>query len=105
MDLPLDSRQRTGSGDDPGNRYLPMFKDPVLVFGASPDEMANAIERARARGVSFSIFTRALFDTFNDADNRAAVAIVTADKIDAVGIAFRTERKVADKVLKGLKLL
>lgn len=91
--------------DASGNPYLPMLKDPVLVFGASAEAMKRAVERARARGVSLSIFTRELFGTFNDADNRAAVAAVAADHLDVVGLAFRTERKIADKVLDGLKLL
>jgi hypothetical protein len=91
--------------DASSNRYLPMFRDPVLVFGASSEEMIRTVERARNRGIPFSIFTRDLFDTFNDVDNRAAVAAVVADNLDVVGLAFRTEHKVADKVLKGLKLL
>lgn len=91
--------------DGSGNRYLPMFQDPVLVFGATAEEMARTVERGRSRGIDFTIFTRDLFGTFNDADNRAAVAGVTADHLDVVGMAFRTDRKVADKILKGLKLL
>lgn len=91
--------------DASGNHYLPMFKDPVLVFGASGEEMVRTIDRARNRGTSFSIFTRDLFQTFNDIDNRAAVAAVASESLDVVGLAFRADRKIADKVLKGLKLL
>ncbi len=78
-----------------------MFQNPVLVFGATAEEIARTVERARSRGIDFTIFTRDLFGTFNDADNRAAVASVTADHLDVVGMAFRSDRKVADKVLKG----
>ena len=91
--------------DASSNTYLPMFKDPVLVFGASAEEMARTVERGRSRGLSFSIFTEDLFQTFNDVDNRAAVTAVPADRLNVVGMAFRCDRKVADKVLKGLKLL
>lgn len=91
--------------DASGNRYLPMFKDAVLVFGASADEMARTVERGRSRGIAFSIFTQDLFNTFNDVDNRAAVAGVAATDLDVAGIAFRVDRKIAGKVLKGLKLL
>jgi hypothetical protein len=91
--------------DASDNRYLPMFKDPVRVFRASAEEMARTVERGRARGVAFSIFRRELFNTFNDVDNRAAVAGVAAADLDLVGMAFRADRKIADKVLKGLKLL
>ncbi|MCE4370748.1 DUF2000 domain-containing protein [Xanthomonas hortorum] len=91
--------------DASGSQYLPMFKDPVLVFGASAEEMARTLERAHSRNVAFSIFTRELFGTFNDTDNRAAVAAVTTDALDVVGLALRTGRGTADKILKGLKLL
>ncbi|MDF0544947.1 DUF2000 domain-containing protein [Sphingobium sp. H39-3-25] len=91
--------------DASDNRYLPMFREPVLVFGASSEEMSRTAERARSRGVAFSVFTRDLFGTFNDIDNRAAVVAVTTDGLDIVGLAFRAERKTADKILKGLKLL
>ena len=91
--------------DGSGNAYLPMFKEPVLVFGGTVDELRRTAERARSRGVSFSIFTEALFSTFNDVDNRAAVASVEHDALVPVGLAFRCERKTADKILKGLKLL
>lgn len=91
--------------DASGNTYLPMFKDAVLVFGADASEILRTAERARSREVPFSLFTRDLFGTFNDDDNRAAVAGVQAAHLDIVGLAFRCERKTADKILKGLKLL
>lgn len=91
--------------DASGLAYLPMFQDPVLVFGASANEMLRTADRARSRDIAFSIFTEQLFDTFNDTDNRAAVATVATRDLAIVGMAFRCERKTADKILKGLKLL
>ncbi|WP_250470148.1 MULTISPECIES: DUF2000 domain-containing protein [unclassified Caballeronia] len=91
--------------DASGLAYLPMFQEPVLIFGASAGEMERTADRARARDVSFSVFTEQLFNTFNDADNRAAVAAVETADLATVGMAFRCERKTADKILKGLKLL
>ncbi|WP_052006033.1 DUF2000 domain-containing protein [Caballeronia grimmiae] len=85
--------------------YLPMFHEPVLIFGALADEMKRTSGRAHAREVAFSVFTEQLFNTFNDADNRTAVAAVATDDLATVGIAFRCQRKTADKILKGLKLL
>jgi hypothetical protein len=92
-------RDRSGYG------YLPMFNEPVLVFGASHDELKRTADRARSRGVAFSLFTEELFSTFNDVDNRKAVAAVPTEDLALVGVAFRCERKAADRVLKGLKLL
>lgn len=91
--------------DGTGNAYLPMFKDPVLVFGATPEEMARTVDRGRSRGLVLAIFSRDLFGTFDDEANRAAIARVVAGELDIVGIAFRSERRIGDKVVKGLKLL
>ena len=35
--------------------------------------------------------------------NRAAVAVVAADDLDLVGIAFRAERKTVDKIVDRLR--
>ncbi|MCK1446707.1 MULTISPECIES: DUF2000 domain-containing protein [unclassified Bradyrhizobium] len=91
--------------DASGSTYLPMFTEPVVIFGATADEMKRTADRARSRHVPFSIFTEQLFYTFNDEDNRAAVAAVATADLPIVGLAFRRERKIADKILKGLKLL
>jgi hypothetical protein len=90
--------------DFDGNTYLPMFKEPVLVFATTTDNVQRAVKRARSRGVPFSIFTEELFQTFDDQANRAAVAAVPADALRVVGLAFRTDKKTADKILKGLRL-
>jgi hypothetical protein len=50
-----------------------------------------------------SIFTRDLFSTQHDEANRAAVAAVTADELEIVGLALRGERKTVDKVLDKLR--
>ena len=39
----------------------------------------------------------------HDAANRAAVAKVAVDDLSLVDIAFRTDRRAADKVTKGLR--
>jgi hypothetical protein len=54
--------------------------------------------------VPLTIYTRELFATGNDDDNRAAVARVATDALDLVGIAIHAERKAVDKVTKGLTL-
>jgi hypothetical protein len=90
--------------DFDGNTYLPMFKEPVLVFGTTAENVQRTVERARSRGILFSIFTEELFQTFDDAANRAAVAAASPDALRVVGLAFRADKKTADKILKGLKL-
>jgi hypothetical protein len=90
--------------DGSGTYYLPMFRQPVLVFAGSGEAVRAAYERAMAQNVKLAIFTDALFATGNDVDNRAAVKAVAREDLTLVGIAFHADRKLADKVLKGLVL-
>lgn len=90
--------------DASGNRYLPMFKQPVLIFGADAASIRRAYERASERKLAFSLFTEELFATGNDVDNRAAMKAVPATELRIVGMALRGEKKSVDKVLKGLSL-
>jgi hypothetical protein len=90
--------------DASGNRYLPMLRQPILIYAADSAGIRRAYERAMARGVEqLAIFTRELFSTPHDAANRAAVAAVPAEELDLVGIALRADRKMVDKVLDKLR--
>ena len=90
--------------DGSGNRYLPMLRQPILIYAADAAGIRRAYERAMAREVEqFSIFTRELFATPNDTANRAAVAAVPAAELDLVGIALRADSKIVDKVLDKLR--
>ena len=90
--------------DGSDNRYLPMFRQPVMVYAADAAGIRRAYERAMARELEqFAIFTRDLFTTLHDEANRAAVAAVPAEALDVVGIALRGDRKTVDKVLDKLR--
>jgi hypothetical protein len=89
--------------DASGNEYLPMFVQPVLVYEADDDALRRAYERAMSRDVELAVYTHELFETNHDEANRAAVAAAPADELDLVGIAFRAERKVVDKVVDRLR--
>jgi hypothetical protein len=84
--------------DASGNEYLPMFVQPVLVYEADAAALRRAYERALDREVTPAIYTSELFTTGYDEANRAAVAAVAAEDLDLVGIAFRAERKVVDRL-------
>jgi hypothetical protein len=90
--------------DASGRKYLAMFAQPVLVFVGSAEQLTTAYTRAVAHQVRLGIFTEELFGTDNDADNRAAVAAVAADSLRLVGLALHDQRRVVDKVLRGLRL-
>jgi len=89
--------------DGSDNEYLPMFVQPVLVYEADGASLRRAYQRAMERGVRPAIYTSELFATGHDEANRAAVAAVPAPDLDLVGIAFRAERKVVDKVVDRLR--
>lgn len=84
--------------------YLPMFGQPVMIFEATGEVLTAALERASGRGIRFAIFTRELFSTGNDADNRAAVRAVPTAKLDLVGLAVHAPKNVVDKIVKGARL-
>jgi hypothetical protein len=90
--------------DASGLTYGPLVRQPILVFSASGDELKKALQRARERNVTASIYTMELFTTYNDTDNRAAVAAVATQDLDLAGLALHAEKRIVDKIIKGLKL-
>lgn len=90
--------------DASGRVYLPMVRQPMLMFAANAAEIRAAYERAVERNVRLAIFTEELFSTAHDEENRAAVKRVSSDKLNLVGLAMREDKKVVDKIVKGLSL-
>lgn len=90
--------------DADGQRYLPMLRQPVLVFVADAETLRRAHGRALGRGMSMAIYTRELFGTGHDEANRAAVRAVPTAELDLVGIAVRGPKNAVDKTIKGARL-
>lgn len=90
--------------DGSGNLYLPMIRQPILIFEADADQIRKVYERAMRREVKFSIYTEELFSTGNDIDNRAAVKAKLSDDLNIVGMAMHDLKKTIDKVMDGVKL-
>lgn len=90
--------------DASGNRYLEMFRQPVLVYSGDGEAIAGAHRRALTRGLPAAVYTQELFATGNDDDNRAVVRAVAAEDLNLAGLAVHGPRNVVDKVLKGLTL-
>ena len=88
--------------DGDGRRYLPLLVQPVLVFETSGAKLTTVRDRAERRGVDIAIYTREMFSTGNDEDNRAAVRAVPTDQLDLVGIGLRAPHRDADAILRGL---
>jgi hypothetical protein len=90
--------------DADGTPYLPMFRQPVLVFAGDSDVLAAAHERAVRRGLPAAVYTEELFTTGHDEANRAAVRAVARADLKLVGLAVHGPRNAVDKVLKGAVL-
>lgn len=90
--------------DADGTAYLPMFRQPVLVFEGGRQTLTAAHGRALSRALPVAVFTSDLFTTGNDRDNRAAVRAVHRDRLDLVGLAVHGPRNAVDKVLKGARM-
>lgn len=90
--------------DGSGNRYLPMCREPILIYASDASGIRRAYERAMARGAErLAIFTHDLFTTSHDEANRAAVAAVAADELALAGLALHADRRVVDKVVDRLR--
>jgi hypothetical protein len=84
--------------------YLPMFRQPVLVFEGSKETLTAAHARVLSRSLPRALFTQDLFTTGNDRDNRAAVRAVRTGDLDLVGLAVYGPRNAVDKVVKGARM-
>ena len=90
--------------DASANRYLEMFRQPVLVYSGDADALTQMHQKVLARELPTALYTEELFGTGHDDDNRAAVRAVPADELNLVGLAVYGPRNAIDKVCKGLKL-
>ena len=89
--------------DGSGTRYHALIGQPILIYGADRPALSRALERALARDVKSAVYTEDMFKTTHDEANRAAVQAVIRADLNLVGLAFRAERKVIDKIVDGLK--
>ena len=62
--------------DADGQRYLALLGMPVLVFEATAEQLQAARAKAAQRELPLAVYTRDMFATGHDADNRAAVRAV-----------------------------
>ncbi|MBO0702501.1 MAG: DUF2000 domain-containing protein [Candidatus Dormibacteraeota bacterium] len=90
--------------DGSGNRYLPTFREPVLVYAGPATVLERCRTRALTRGLATAIYTMPMFETDNDDDNRAVVRAVAAGELDLAGVAVYGERAAVDRVFDKIRL-
>jgi hypothetical protein len=89
--------------DASGTKYLALIGQPILIYAADRPALSRALERALARNVTPAVYTEDMFKTTHDEANRAAVKALARAELNLVGLAFRAERKVIDKIVDGLR--
>jgi hypothetical protein len=89
--------------DASGNKYLRLIGQPMLIYGGDRAALARVLDRALARGVQPAVYSEDMFSTTHDVANRDAVRSVEREQLNLVGLAFRAERKVVDKIVDKLK--
>jgi hypothetical protein len=90
--------------DASGHTYLELFRQPVVVYAADEQALAQAHQRALARAMPMAIYTMEMFQTGDDDDNRAVVRAVPAAELRLAGLAVHGPRNAVDKVFKGATL-
>lgn len=83
--------------------YLGIFRHPVLIFSATPNEIKRAYRRARERNLNIGIYTRPIFTTQGD-ENLEAVGKLKEEEQDIVGFVVYGQKGLVDKSLKDLSL-
>lgn len=90
--------------DGSDRTYLPMIKQPMLMFSADHGQLRDVYDHAVTTDVHVSIYTEELFTIPHDEANRAAVRACASSDLKFVGMALRGRKNVMDKLLKGLAL-
>ena len=90
--------------DGDGVAYRPMSQQPIMIYSASSRELKDLLKKALTKEVKMTIYTEEIFETYNDADNRAKVAEYKTDDLNLVGIGMIGKKNHVDRLTKGLKL-
>ncbi len=90
--------------DAAGNVYNPLSVQPIVVLSADQHTLRTIHGRSLDRGVTSSLYIEEMFATGHDAANRAVFAEFAPETAKVVGIALRTDKKIADKITKGARL-
>lgn len=90
--------------DAVGNVYNPLSVQPIVVLAADQETLRTIHRRSLEREVISSLYIEEMFATGHDAANRAVFAEYSPETAKVVGIALRTDKKIADKITKGARL-
>jgi hypothetical protein len=89
--------------DRAGNVYNALSIQPIIVLTADRETIGAIHQRTLAQNVKSSAYVEEMFSTGHDAANRAVFAQFTPEEAKIVGLAFRADKKVVDKITKGAR--
>lgn len=90
--------------DGDGITYLPMARQPVMIYAAEREQLKTTLKKALQKEVAMTIFTEEIFYTYNDEDNRAKVAEYKTDDLNLAGIGIIGKKNHVDRLTKGINL-
>ena len=90
--------------DAEGVQYLPMSQQPIMIHSATEKQLQEILQKAIEKEMAVSIYTKKLFTTYNDEDNRAEIAKHKTTSLDLVGIGIIGKKSPLDRLTKGIEL-
>jgi len=90
--------------DRSGHVYNALSIQPIIILAADQASLQTIHRRSLERGIKSSLYVEEMFSTGHDAANRAVFAEFAPEDAKVVGIAFRAEKKIVDKVTKGARM-
>lgn len=90
--------------DGSGNTYLPMSRQPIMIYSATTEQLKELLLKALNKDVQMAVYTEELFATYNDNDNRAKLAEFATNSLNLVGIGMIGKKNHVDRLTKGLRL-
>lgn len=88
--------------DAEGTDYLPMIRQPILVFQGDVEALRGVREKAVARSMRVAVYDAGMFATGHDAANRDVVAAASGNALDLVGVAVHGPKNAVDRIVKGV---
>lgn len=90
--------------DAEGNDYSAISSQPIIILYGSSNVLRNIRMRALSREVKMAVYIEEMFKTDHDEANRLVFFEHGPDEENTVGVAYRADKKIAEKISKGAKL-
>jgi hypothetical protein len=83
------------------DKFLALSTQPIIILAADLMTLRTIHERAIEQGVIHAAYIEEMFSTYNDSDNRNVFAKFSPSDANLVGLGFRSDKKLIDKITKG----